>query len=311
MKILLDTNIVLNGAFNRYTVARDLVNTTDVLNYYISYSSIREVDNLLKINCVTKEQKTKATFLVKNYLQSLGCLILSPGDPKLSLEILDTDDRPIVSTAKENTIETICSYNIQDIVSFNGKVKTPLELTREYGQNLINNIFRIKGKRIGTIFSVIEPRHKSSIGDLFGTDDGVEYFFNEEGFFSSTDSNHLFSVENKIEAGKRIGLVIRSKKDFFEVSCWSPEKGGEWYHGNKFIKTTLASGNVEFKKIIDLTLATNRGDRHYSGHIMNISVVPNFIKEAHIQKAMGAMCLDVVYGSENLMRLLKEMEFMA
>lgn len=159
MKVLLDTNIILNGAFNRFTVARELVNTTGKLNYYISYSSIREVDNLLKTNCSTKNKREKAALLVKGYLQNLGCLILSPGDPRLSLEILDIDDRPIVSTAKEILIDTICSYNIQDIIDFNGSVRTPFELVREYGQNLVDHFFRVKAQKIGTIFSVIQPYH--------------------------------------------------------------------------------------------------------------------------------------------------------
>jgi predicted nucleic acid-binding protein len=245
MKVLIDTNIVLNGAFNRYTVARDLVNTTDKLNHYISYSSIREVDNLLKTNCSTRKEIEKASLLVREYLQNLGCIILSPGDPKLSLEILDLDDRPIVSTAKENLIETICSYNIQDILDFNGTVRTPLELVREHGQNLINYLFRIKGKKIGTIFSIIEPSHKSSIGDLFTTDDGTEHFINKDGFYSYSNTTFSLKIKNEIISGERIGLVIRSKEGFYEASCWVPEKDKKWYHGNRFSKTVLAEGFAE------------------------------------------------------------------
>lgn len=311
MKVLLDTNIVLNGAFNRSTVARDLIKTTNTLSYYISYSSIEEVDRLLEKNCTTLMEGKRAALLVRNYLQSLGCLILAPGDPSLSLEILDIDDRAIVSTAKLNLIKTICSYNIKDIINFDGQVITPLELTRQYGENSLKNIFSIEGQRIGTLFSVIEPYHKSSIGTLFNTDDGTEHFIDKNGFYSSSKSDFLYDVKNDIISGERIGLVIRSKEDFFEASCWMPEKDNKWYHGNRLTKSILAAGKVGLDSTIDLKLATNAGKSEFWGHVVNISVVPNFIKESNIQKALGAMCLDVIYGSKNIKKLLKEMDFMA
>lgn len=118
-------------------------------------------------------------------------------------------------------------------------------------------------------------------------------------------------MQHEIIAGERIGLVIRSKKDFFEASCWTPEKDNKWYHGNRFTKLIIANGKASFENTIDFKLATNTGKRHFSGHVMNISVVPNFIRESQIQKALGAMCLDVIYGSKKLKTLLNEMDFMA
>ncbi|ENC9558372.1 PIN domain-containing protein [Aeromonas hydrophila] len=304
MNVFLDTNVVLTGALNPHGPARKLSTLVGKVIFYTSKRVIQECTWLLDKKTKDEQKRNLAEYLINNYLKSLNTILVPDEEVSQTVVCYDVDDQYIYDAANKHNCEYICTYNVRDFPTSQTKARTPHYILLELEQNNIENYiqFPLLHKH-GTMIFIGSLHHKSSMGKILQSDSGINVF---------TDNNGDICIEGKsvknifksssLEGNIEQVLSFRYNSYNFEAARWSL-RDGNWE------KRVLTRANCSFSENTK-PLLFFREDHNFYGHVKNVSGIPRYVKDKHMQYVLSNKSLETVAGSLDLKYVLDNTKIM-
>lgn len=304
MNVFLDTNVVLTGALNPYGPASRLSKLLGEVIFYTSQRVIQECTWLLNKKTKDEQKINLAGYLINSYLKSLNTILVPDEEVSHTVVCYDVDDQYIYDAARKHNCEYICTYNVRDFPASQIKARTPHYILLEQEQNNIENYIQLPLlNKHGTMIFIGSLAHKSSMGKILQSDSGINVFTNNNGdiCIEGKSVKNIFkssSLEGNIEQV----LSFRYNSDNFEAARWSL-RDGNWD------KQVLTRANCSFSENTKPLLFFCK-DHNFYGHVKNVSGIPRYVKDKHMQHVLSNKSLETVAGSLDLKYVLDNTKIM-
>ncbi|WP_320545814.1 PIN domain-containing protein [Aeromonas veronii] len=304
MNVFLDTNVVLTGALNPYGPASRLSKLLGEVIFYTSQRVIQECTWLLNKKTKDEQKINLAGYLINSYLKSLNTILVPDEEVSHTVVCYDVDDQYIYDAARKHNCEYICTYNVRDFPASQIKARTPHYILLEQEQNNIENYIQLPLlNKHGTMIFIGSLAHKSSMGKILQSDSGINVFTNNNGdiCIEGKSVKNIFkssSLEGNIEQV----LSFRYNSDNFEAARWSL-RDGNWD------KQVLTRANCSFSENTKPLLFFCK-DHNFNGHVKNVSGIPRYVKDKHMQHVLSNKSLETVAGSLDLKYVLDNTKIM-
>ncbi len=299
MRIFLDTNIVLTGAFNPRGPAGCLVTIIDRVTFVYSPQVLQECDYLVERDAPTSTVAQWAKNATRSYLSDLRALQVPDNEPPQGIAALDPDDRMLLGAALSAKAEAICTYNVKDFPVKYINVSTPLAIHRSIANPILEHYIQpVVLSTNGTMLFFGRIHHESSMGKILDSGSDVAVVADERGFIRLTGRGVKRCGPIKaLPSNTEIRLTLRYNLETFEAALWL-KQSHIWK--KDVITTGSASFSVSTRPILCFV-----PNHCFSGHIQCISGLPRFVREKQMPAALDNYSLEASAGSLDLKRFLK------
>lgn len=298
MRVFLDANVVLTGAFNPEGPAAKLGALQGHVSFIYSDKVLHECLYLIQRDAPSAAAQHAAEQDVRSYLANLRALQVPDALPPHGIDALDEGDQLILGAALASKSDVLCSYNIKDFPPDHISVCTPLTIHRSNsGPKLEHFIQPINLSSEGTLLFFGSLRHESSMGPILQSSNGVTVLADEQGLIRITGSDvkHSHAVK-PLPQGSEFRLVVRYKDNDFEAALW--RKDSSTWH-----KEVITYGAAIFSQSTTSILCFVQNSK-FSGHIQCISGLSRYVRDKHMPAALDNYSLEAVAGSLDLKRYL-------
>lgn len=303
MRVLLDTNVVLSGALRPASPAGQLSTVRDSVSFMVSDLVMHECRRVLREAAGGRNTRYRlAVLTVERYLQDIGALLLPDHvgeDPPAKADLR------IHATALSYGCHAICTYNPRDFP--NGQVETvsPHGLKRRYGPDVLEKFVQVPilGEA-GTLFFMGTLHHHSAMGNILEAGNGLRVFADENGYVQVGRPNApRVNVTAPLVGMEVIAFFLRyTQAGQFKASLWFPEGTSKnWFASERFQERVLTTGQVRFEPPLRPCL----GDGSFYGVVLGYSGVPHYVRDNMIPYAIHNLCLEAVWGGEDIAILLQ------
>jgi putative PIN family toxin of toxin-antitoxin system len=299
MRICLDTNVIFSGALSPQGPSSKLSTIKDKVTFLVSNYVINECQKVISKNSPNKYVKSKALWLIENYLSRLGAIFIY-GKEDNAFICNHKDDQDIFDSAFKYNCNYICTYNIKDFPKSEIGIITPFALLRLIDNKNVQNFVQyplLSDK--GTLLVYGTLNHKSSMGRIIKSENGIEVYTDTNGYILlKGDTVKNLKTLKPLEGEKEFAMIIRYKPNFFQATRWSyNEDRNDW---NKEVLTRV---NCCFSKKTKATLKFEE-NHNFFGNIQNISGLPIFVKENKFKYILDNKSLEAVSGSIDIRYML-------
>lgn len=298
MRVFLDSNVVLTGAFNRQGPAGTLGALLGRVSFVYSPQILAECDYLIARDAPSTRVAQAAAHAVRSYLASLRALQVPDAFPPAGIAALDAGDHALLGAALASKSVALCTYNIKDFPPDHIKVGTPLTIHRSNSEPKLEHFIQlIELSSRGTLLFFGRLHHESSMGPILQSGDGVTVLADEKGFIRLTGSAVQRSRAVKpLPGGTEFRLTVRYNSADFEAALWAKDLG-------TWCKEVVATGAASFSQLTKPILCFVK-DHQFSGHIQCISGLPRFVRDKQMPAALDNYSLEAAAGSLDLKRHL-------
>ncbi len=310
-KVMLDTNVLMNGAFFPRGPSTKLLEIKNQVRFFVGERSLKEAEILIKKNSPSPESAETFLRLLNDWILQLHShVVRNPEDNGTSIPGLDEADRHVFLAAQAASCDFICTYDRNDFPKDMIPLITPLGLLRRLGQHTLDNMIQypLLGEE-GTLFFMGDLHHPSSMGLLFKTSAGLSV---------RGDENGQIVIEGLGESGNQkvvgilpgenspFALICRYKKTGdFEALSWPltvlTDSDKVYALGQK---QPLSYGKARFEPPISPGLFFQR-EHNFFGHVQNLSGMPRYLREKDIEFVVQNFGLEAVWGSIGISYALK------
>lgn len=293
MRVFLDTNVILTGAFTDHGPAASLGSLVKATFLYSPYV-LDECHHLIECNAPNEQIARMASARIQGYLKQLRSECVPDSPPPAGVSANDPGDDAVLGAALASNADVVCTYNIKDFPTKEIGVSTPLSVHRSVSKPTIEQYIQpVMLSAKGTLLLFGRIHHRSSMGPILQSENGTTVVADHEGYIrligSSVQRHKAF---RPLTAGQEFKLTIRYNKSDFEASLWSKNL-------TAWKKEVLASGSAVFS-ITTMPLLFFVPDHKFSGHIQCISGLPRYVKDRHLEIALDNYSLEAVAGSLDL-----------
>jgi predicted nucleic acid-binding protein len=298
MRVFLDSNVVLTGAFNPQGPAATLAALQGQVSFIYSDRVLEECLYLVQRDAPSAAVQQAAEHSVRSYLANLRALQVPDASPPPGIAAFDEGDHLILGAALASKSDALCSYNIKDFPPEHISIGTPLAIHRSNpGPRLEHFIQPINLSSKGTLLFFGSLHHESSMGPILQSDNGVTVLADEQGFIRLTGAAvKRFRTLKPLPGATEFRLVVRYKENDFEAALW--RKDSITWH-----KEVITSGTASFSHSTTPILCFVQNPK-FSGHIQCISGLPRFVRDKQMPAALDKYSLEAVAGSLDLKRHL-------
>lgn len=298
MRVFLDSNVVLTGAFNPQGPAATLGLLLGKVSFIYSDRVLDECLYLIQRDAPSSAVQQAGQQAVRSFLASLRALQVPDASPPPGILALDEGDQLILGAALASKSDVLCSYNIKDFPPEHIIVGTPLTIHRSNpGPRLKQFIQPIDLSSEGTLLFFGSLHHESSMGPILKSENGVTVLADERGFIQliGVTVKRIRTLKPLPDATE-FRLVVRYKENDFEAALWRKESI-TWH------KEVITSGAASFSQSTTPILCFVQKPK-FSGHIQCISGLPRYVRDKHMPAALDNYSLEAVAGSLDLKRYL-------
>jgi len=294
MRVFLDSNVVLTGAFNSSGPAGTLYRLSRKADFLYSAYVLSECDHIVGRDAPGEEMAAFASKQVRDYLASLNSELVEDYAPPAKLKTLDPNDDPVLGAAYAARADVICSYNIKNFPASSITACTPLSVQRRIGDPTIDQyIQKIILASRGTLLFFGRIHHPSSMGPIITSANGTEVICDDRGRIvlngpSVRNIDTLKSLRGNVE----FHLTIRYNESAFEAAIWN-RSNSNW------TKKVLTRGSATFAEDTAPVLCFVPNHR-FSGTIQCISGLARYVKDKDLPRALENFSLEAVAGSLDL-----------
>ena len=299
MRVFLDSNVVLTGAFNRQGPAGTLGALLGQVSFVYSPQVLAECDYLIWRDAPSPRVAQAASHALLSYLASLRALQVPDASPPAGVAALDAGDNVLLGAALAAKSKAICTYNVKDFPSHHIKVGTPLAMHRSISKpKLEHYIQAVELSSRGTLLFFGRLHHESSMGPILESGNCVTVVADEKGFVRLAGSAVQRSRALKpLPGGTEFRLTLRYNNTDFEAALWAKDSA-------TWSKEVIATGAASFSQVTRPILCFVE-NHHFSGHIQCISGLPRFVRDKQMQAALDNYSLEAAAGSLDLKRYLR------
>ena len=298
MNIFLDTNVVLTGALNPYGPARNLLKLTKDVTFYTSQRVMQECRWLLEKKTDNQQKQDFVLSQIDGYLSKLNAILVEDEPESKNATCHDVDDQYIFDSAVKYNCKYISTYNVRDFPTDEVKAKTPHFILHEIDDQNIDNYIQLPLlNKHGTMIFIGQLHHKSSMGNILRSDSGIRVFSDHNGKICIKGE----SVKNvcqldALEGNKEQVLSFRYNSGNFEAARWS-------YDGAAWNKQVVTRANCSFSEETS-PLLFFCPNHNFFGHVKNVSGIPRYVKDKHMQHVLSNKSLETATGSLDLKYVL-------
>lgn len=294
MRVFLDTNIVLTGAFYSHGPAGKLDALKHSVKFFHSPHVLNECDFLIQNNAPSTEIRNIASKSVRFFLEKLGSQSVMDCLPPIDVSANDPDDDLILGSAIAANSDVICTYNIKDFPSNGPSIWTPLSIHRAVGESVLEHYIQpsLLSSR-GTMLFFGSLNNKGSMGLIIESENGTKVLADDNGFIQLIGPNTTRHRTFKPLLGnEEFRLTLRYNLTDFEAAIWS-KSSGTWE------KDVLSTGSCSFAEKTSRVLFFAR-DHNFSGHVQCLSGLPRYVRDKQLVNALENYSLEAVAGSLDL-----------
>ena len=308
MRVLLDTNVILCGAFDDRSAAFKLVSNKRRIQFYYSELSYNEVTS--KIQDFAKGRKSVELTLraiLGRFFSNYGIVSLAPS-PASGFQSTDGDDQAIIDTAVYHEIDTVCTYNLAHFKVDKIRVETPGSLKKAIATNdddhkqIASDFMTVYSLYPTSIVLSFSPSAPDSIGSVFQTRDGRDFFFDQSLTLKCTKASSKLNVYRKLtlEDGEVNLWILKTKDKAISVNQLTRTVGEG---RNRFLTSyNMIPIALAYTQGNDLKHCFVTGDsRHdFYGRIHHVLSWPGKLNRSSVEKVLQAGTADPIVGSTYL-----------
>lgn len=293
MRVFLDTNVILTGAFTDCGPAASLGALVKATFLYSPYV-LDECHHLIERSAPNEQIVRIASARIQSYLKRLRAECVSDCSPPAGISALDPGDDAVLGAAIASNADAVCTYNVKDFPANEIDVSTPLSVHRSVSEPTIDQYIQpIVLAARGTVLLFGRIHHQSSMGPILQSENGTTVVADHEGYIRLIGpSVKRHRTVRPLTAGREFKLTIRYNQSDFEASLWS-KNSAAWE------KEVLASGSADFSDTT-MPLLFFVPNHRFSGHIQCISGLPRYVKDTQLTSALDNYSLEAVAGSLDL-----------
>lgn len=298
MRVFVDTNVVLTGAFNPFGPAGTLIELIEHVEFVYSPRVLDECRYLIQREAPNPQVAQEALSKTQSFLAELSAGIVSDCAPPPGIVALDADDDLLLGAAIAGQANAICTYNVKDFPTQHITVCTPLTLHRLIGKPKPEHyIQETLLSKHGTLLLFGRLHHESSMGALINSDTQVHVIANDRGFIELKGAGVKRCRPHKpLSGNSEFRLTIRYNTSDFEAALWVN-------HSGTWLKDILTTGSANFSDSTTPSLCFVP-NHHFSGHIQCISGLPKFVSDKQLRSALDNYSLEASAGSLDLRKFL-------
>jgi predicted nucleic acid-binding protein len=299
MRVFLDSNVVLTGAFNPRGPAGSLRALHTQASFIYSHDVISECDYLIGRDAPNTWVAQVARRILRTYLSSLEALQMPDAPPPAGITAFDADDQQLLGAALAARCDAICTYNVKDFPADHIKVGTPLAIHRSLAEPQLEDFIQeIQLSNRGTLLFFGRVHHESSMGPILESGGGVMVEADDKGFIKLTGpAVKRSSPIRPLPGNTEFRLTIRYNSTDLEAALWGKGSSG-W--SKEIISTGAATFSTETKPILCFVQ-----NHRFSGHIQCISGLPRFVRDKQMPPVLDNYSLEAAAGSIDLRRYLQ------
>lgn len=300
MRIFLDSNVVLTGAFNPSGLAGKLNRLVGTGEFLYSQHVLNECTRALKRARPTKEQFEGLKQQIANYLDDVEAERVEDQNPPVGVSANHLGDDPILGASIAAKAEAICTYNLKDFPNKPIPPCTPLSVLRSIGHPEIDQyIQKVELSSQGTLLFFGTIHHPGSMGPILRSANGTLVNCDKDGRIVLV-GKHVEGFESlkPLAGNKEFRLTIRYKKDTFEAESWEKSQDG-------WAPKLVTRGAARFADDTSPVLCFVE-DHKFSGHIQSISGVPRYVKNKNLYSALDNFSLEAIYGSLGVEAIVRD-----
>lgn len=243
MRVFLDTNVVLTGAFNPRGPAGRLNSIVGRATFVHSPHVLAECDWLIGRYAPSAHVANIARQQLRNYLASLRSILVPDSMPPQGVTAHDSGDDPILGSATAASAKAICTYNVRDFPTDSISVSTPLTILRALTDSTLEHYIQaIKLSSHGTLLFFGRLHHPSSMGTILASSNGVNVHADETGLIHLTGPSVKRSCPVKaLKGDEEFRLTLRYNNTDFEAALWS-------YSSTGWTKEVICTGAANFSE---------------------------------------------------------------
>lgn len=297
LRIFLDTNIIITGAFNPFGPSAALDKVKEKVQFITSHWVIGECKKNIERKTSCEYKRAFATNLITVFIDLLNVKILEDIEINETL-IEDKDDQLIHDTACHFNCDYICTYNLVDFRGGNVEAKTPLYLLQIIQTDNFNHFVQLPIlSRRGSMIFMGQLHHKSSLSTVLKSGTNIHVFTTPSGEISINGTGVRSSrVIGTLKGGEPIALSFRFNNSYFEAASWV-KKDNEWE------KELLTTAQCTFSENTDPHLFFKPNHKFF-GHVKNVSGIPRYVKDKDLIFALENRSLESRVGSLDLKYVL-------
>lgn len=300
LRIFLDTNVILTGAFNERGPAGTLGSLGPNATFLHSPFVLAECDQLLARDAPTHHIAELAALKVRHFLELLNSEFVPDAAPPPGCSAHDPADDLVLGSALASNTNVICTYNLRDFPTERIGVRTPLAIRRTIGGIALQDYIQpVTLSAHGTILFFGRLHHPSSMSQILRSDNGTTVAADEGGFIRLSGPRVFRqSARIPLQSNIEFRMTIRYNHTDFEAAVWRRVS-------NEWSKDVLTSGSATFSEhtFPILFLVPNH---QFFGHVQSISGLPRYVRNKHLLSALDNDSLEAVAGSLDLKAFLQQ-----
>jgi len=296
MKIFLDTNVILTGAFNPYGPASQLKSIIEHVRFVVSDYVLKECYWNAKRCSPNKIIEECAIYLINEFLNHLN--VIEVNNINSSGYICsDKNDQQIFDAAYMNKCDCISTYNFPDFPSSTMSIQSPLSILHTFQTGKVDHYVQyplLSNK--GTLLFFGTLHHKSSMGNILYSKGALTVLADKNGYIELKGKS-VKSVRAlaPLEGGKEFAMVIRYNSSNFEAS--------RWVYKEKWEKEILTTATCKFDENTKVALFFENKHQFF-GQVQNLSGMPRYIKDKKTPFILANKSIEAVTGSIDLKYIL-------
>lgn len=298
MRVFLDTNVLLTGAYKRSGFAGQLPFATGQCTFVASEYARRECEALLRSTARSKRVEAAALATLNIFSQQVKVLYVPNAKASSGLRASDPNDQPILDAAVEHNCEIICTYNLKHFPGSGIRVLSPLGLLKQLDQR--PDGWAIQPPVLGRRGTILVMGYLHSLGQILETADGLIAFNDATGKIALRGpQTGTYQSPHALPLGvEPIAFLFRYRESGdFDASAWpispTPDLGAT-IAGPKIV---LAQGRSSFREPVQALITQ---DGQFNGALTNLSGIPQFVPEREVPYIVRDGCLDAWIGSTGI-----------
>lgn len=302
--VVVDTNIILNGALNPGSDAARMPELVGKFTFWVAPTSILEIDAMLVKFAPDAQLRKAVNSLISGYLAQLAALTT---DDKITREpnFEEVSNDQLIGKAADAIEARVCTYNLKHFAN----ATTPAKLLRE--AEFFHRAFELPHNQIeGTIMYLLRVHGiDRRLGNLIRFKDGTEI----EGIKGQRlqirkGSAVLATSTNTIPENRLSALIIRFKRnEKIIVDIWHPDGSSAIPDKVWRIGSSGRMKMVEVEAGVELWLDKfgHPGNCEFFGS----SFAPISLSDTQVAAGVEVESLDASHHSEDIRQLLKNVSF--
>lgn len=300
-RVLLDTNVILSGAWAPDSTAAQLAAVRGRVQFLMTASILAETRTKLGQAARSAAYADAARAMVDSYLDHLG--VLQVPDPPRSAA---GHDAHVICAADALGAEWIATYNVRDMSAANARALPPAGILRVIDPKYYLVEHPLPWESEGSLICGFRQYPDSILGQVVADADGNvlgewgDRRLRLEG--PGVEAQQSFA---ELPYGHSVDLWVRFRTvdgvGSFEADAWMRRRPDEWPSATP---TRLFEGSVRVATSIDVRLAfgANYG---FSGGLSYTSGLPRLVRQRNVRLGIFIGTLEGSWGSEALEDLLR------